>query len=157
VTDAPLHPDLAPLAFLLGTWRGEGSGRYPTIAGFAYVEEVVFGHVGKPILAYSQRTRDAASGEARHSEAGYWRVVGPGRLELVMAHPTGVAEIGEGTFEGGHIAVTSTAVTLTATAKPVSAVRRTIDVTGETLVYRLDMAAVGQPLQPHLEARLRRG
>ena len=55
------HPDLASIDWLLGTWRGRGSGFYPTIEPFEYVEEVVFGHGGKPFLTYSQKTRDAAS------------------------------------------------------------------------------------------------
>ena len=40
-----LHGDLQPLAFLLGRWCGEGKGGYPTIAPFAYGEEVRFWHV----------------------------------------------------------------------------------------------------------------
>jgi len=156
VSEPPLHPDVEPLAFLLGTWRGEGAGHYPTVADFTYTEEITFGHVGKPMLTYRQQTRDAVTGEPRHAEVGYWRVTGPGVLEVVLAHPTGVTEVSEGTFDGGAIEVATTQLAATSTAKEVTELRRHIQVDGDTLRYDLEMAAVGQPLTHHLEATLHR-
>ena len=87
-----LHPAVAHLAPLLGTWRGAGRGHYPTIDPFEYTEEVTFGHVGKPFLAYNQRTK-GADGAPLHAECGYWRPAGERGLELLIVHPSGIAEI----------------------------------------------------------------
>lgn len=150
-----LHPDAAPLAFLLGTWRGHGRGDYPTIESFAYEEEVTFSHAGKPFLAYHQKTW-APSGEPLHTEHGYLRPVGQDRAELVIAQPTGVTEIHEGTVAGQRLELRSIDVGLSPTAKSVTAVARALEVADDTLSYRLEMAAVGRPLQYHLEASLAR-
>jgi hypothetical protein len=159
-----LHPGIAVLAPLLGTWAGPGAGEYPTISSFGYVEEVTFGHVGKPFLAYAQRTRadaqDAEPGRPLHAEVGYVRVPSPGRVEWVLAHPTGITEIQEGTLtvDGTTIEMEMTATTigLTASAKDVTALGRSIRIDGDELVYTLRLGAVGQPLQHHLAATLRR-
>jgi hypothetical protein len=157
---ADLHPGVAVLAPLLGVWAGRGAGVYPTIEPFDYLEEVTFGHVGKPFLSYTQRTKAADDGRPLHAEVGYLRVPSPGRIELVLAHPTGVAEIAQGSLsvEDGtiEIEVEATNIGRSGSAKEVTALSRSIRVDGDALTYTLRMGAVRQPLQDHLAATLHR-
>jgi hypothetical protein len=152
----PLHPAMAPLGFLLGTWEGEGEGEYPTIATFGYTEQVTVSHMGKPFLAYAQRSWSLEDGRPLHAETGYWRCGPGGHIELVVAHPSGHVELSEGLVTATSITLSSAAVLGTSTAKEVRALGRRVDVDGEHLRYRLDMAAVGQELAPHLRATLLR-
>ncbi len=155
-----LHPGVAVLAPLLGTWAGHGTGEYPTIQPFGYVEEVTFRHAGKPFLAYGQQTTASDDGRPLHAETGYVRVPTPGRVEWVLAHPTGITEIQEGTLSVSGTTVemelTATSIGRTTSAKDVTALSRSIRVDGDELTYTLRLGAVGQPLQHHLSATLHR-
>ena len=157
---ADLHPDIAVLAPLLGTWAGQGAGEYPTIEPFDYLEEITFGHVGKPFLVYGQRTKSRADGRPLHAETGYVRVPSPGRVEWVLAHPTGVTEIQEGALavsaDGIDMELSATTIGLTSSAKDVAALSRSIHVRGDEFLYTLNLGAVGEPLQHHLGATLHR-
>ena len=150
------HGDLAPLAFLLGTWRGEGVGGYPTMEPFRYGEEVTFRHNGKPFLAYTQRTWSLDDDRPLHAETGYWRPQPDGGVEVVIAHPTGIAEIYYGTVAGQRIELVTDLVARTSSAKEVTALKRLFGLVEGRLMYAVDMAAVGQPLQAHLSATLDR-
>jgi hypothetical protein len=158
-----LHPDLHHVSVLLGTWSGTGHGKYPPITPFDYVESVTFSHVGKPFLAYQQRTRSMGShgvpGQPMHAESGYWRFPAPGRIEVVLSHPTGVTEIEEGTIEialDGALVIelATTSVALSSTAKSVTGIERLFRIMGDAMEYEVRMAAVGLPMQHHLSAQL---
>ena len=171
-----LHPELGPLGDLLGTWDGSGAGSYPTIEPFRYHEQVTFGHSGKPFLTYQQRTWDADSGAPLHAEVGYLRVVAaavavdrddeaagstllaatPTYLEFVLAHPTGIAEVEEGTLADGVLHLQTTSVGRTATAKPVRSLRREFRLDGDELSYDVWMAHGDTPETHHLHAALTR-
>lgn len=133
---------------------------YPTIEPFDYFEEITFGHVGKPFLSYVQKTLAADDRRPLHGEIGYLRAPAPDRVELVLAHPTGVTEIGEGTLTASGAAIemqlNATAIGRTASAKEITALARSIRIDGDELTYTVHMSAVGQPLQQHLTATLHR-
>jgi hypothetical protein len=155
-----LHPDVVPLAFLLGRWAGAGVGGYPTIEGFRFGQEIVFDHVGKPFLAYTSRTwildDEGAQVRPAATESGFWRPQPGGAVEVLLAHPTGFAEVWVGEVDGARVELRTDLVARTRSAKEVSAGHRLYGLVDGELMWAYDMAAVGQPLQPHVSARLER-
>ncbi len=153
-----LHPALEPVRLLIGTWTGAGTGEYPTLDDFAYTEEVTFTDVGKPFLAYAQRTW-APDGRPLHVETGYLRVPAEDTVEFVLAQPTGQTELAEGTLtpepEGFRIELHSQVVN-SRTAKTVEATTRTLHLADDRLTTTFDMEAVGVPMTRHLTAELSR-
>ena len=154
------HPDLEPVRFLLGRWEGAGVGGYPTIESFRFGQEITFSHIGKPFLIYSSRTwlldEDGNLIRPAATETGYWRPQPDGQIEVVLAEPTGIAEIYVGEIAGTKVEMSTDVVARTATAKDVTAGHRLYGLIGADLGWAFDMAAMGQPLQPHLSAQLKR-
>jgi len=157
-----IHPDLEPLAFLRGRWEGAGIGGYPTIESFRFGQEISFSHNGKPFLIYTSRTwrldEEGKIGPTLGTESGYWRPRPDSQVEAMLAHPTGIVEIYLGEITGTRIEMATDVVARTATAKEVTAGHRLYGLVGSSqdLAYAYDMAAMGQELQPHLSAQLKR-
>lgn len=154
MTTQTVHPDIEPLAFLLGVWTGSGRGHYPSIEPFSYEETISFTHAGKPFLTYSQRTKASDDGRPLHAESGFWRLVGGRSVELVLAHPTGIVEVDEGQLANGALHLRSLRVAGTNSAKEVTEIERVFTFHNDILRYSVHMAAVGFPLTCHLEAQL---
>jgi hypothetical protein len=155
-----LHPLCGPVAWLLGTWRGNGHGDYPAIDKFQFGQELIFTHDGRPFFHYFSRSWiiDEAGEKVRDAalETGFLRCQEDGKVEFLLSHNTGFVEIYYGTAEGGKLDLATDAVVRTETAKEyVGGTRLYGNVEGD-LLYAFDMAAMGQPLQPHLWARLQR-
>lgn len=164
-TAPTLHEKLEPLAFLVGTWRGVGVGGYPTIEQFRYEQELAFTHDGRPFLHYTTRSWILSEAGERvrpaASEVGWWRPgAEPRSVEVMLAQHTGLVEVylGEATF--AKVELATDVVARTSTAKEVVGLRRLYGLVGgedggpRDLAYAIDLAAVGQPLQSHLSARL---
>ncbi|MEU9174114.1 FABP family protein [Streptomyces sp. NPDC048420] len=156
------HALLEPVLGFLGVWRGRGRGGYPTLDDeFSYAQEVTFSHDGRPFLRYEARAwlldGDGAPLRPAARESGWWRLQPDGRVEALVTQPTGITEILVGQAGEGAVDLSTHAVALTPTAKEVTATRRRYTLAGEdALTFVHDLAAVGQPLQHHLSATLRR-
>ncbi|MCX4777399.1 FABP family protein [Streptomyces sp. NBC_01264] len=171
------HPQLQPVLGLIGRWHGRGSGEYPTLEhGFRYEQEITFSHDGRPFLAYESRAWliDDSGKAVRPAgrETGWWRILPDASVEVTLAHPTGIVETyvgqvsradgadGTDSADGSHgadgtrIEMATDTVGLTPRAKEVTGMRRRYALQDGGLTIVQEMAAVGQPMQHHLQAVL---
>lgn len=157
-----IHPRVAPLAWLIGTWRGTGQGDYPTIDGFTFGQEMSFQQDGRPFISYVSRSwiLDAEGNVVREAaqETGFFRPQEDRSLEVVMAHNTGFVEIWAGQLHESQprFEIVTDAVARTGTAKEYAGGTRLYGYVEGDLMYAFDMAAMGEELQPHTWGRLQR-
>jgi hypothetical protein len=155
-----LHPDLMPLAWLVGTWRGKGRGEYPNIEGFQFAQEVSFNHDGRAFLNYFSRSwiidENDEIVQPAASEVGFWRIKEKNVLEVLLAHNTGIAEGWVGLVQGAKIQLAMDQGYSSPTAKIVTAGSRLYGLVEGELFTSYDMAAQGQTLQAHLWSSLER-
>ncbi|KAK3025105.1 hypothetical protein RJ639_044345 [Escallonia herrerae] len=151
-----VHPAVEPLSYLLGTWRGQGEGGFPTISSFAYGEELHFSHSGnKPVIAYSQKTWKLSSGEPMHAETGYWRPKPDGTVEVVVAQSTGLVEVQKGTYDAEE-RVVKLQSELVGNASKVKEITRAFKFDNGELCYVVEMATNLTSRLPHLKASLKK-
>lgn len=158
-----LHPDCLVLLPLVGVWRGEGEVVYPTIEGpYRFGQQLVICHDGRPFLRYESRAwlLDEVGEVIRPAarETGFWRPQQDDTIELLATHATGVVEIYYGQPRSQTSwELTTDAVVRTASAKEVTAAHRLYGIVENgDLAYVEERAMVGQPMQPHVSARLTR-
>jgi len=155
---ADLHADLMPYAWLVGQWQGSGHGDYPSTDTFQFGQEVAFAHDGRPFLHYFSRTWlvDDEGNTLRPAalETGFLRPRPDSECELVLAHPTGFAEVWYGHVDGAKIELGTDVIARTQSAKEVTAGSRLYGLVDGDLLWAYDMAAEGHPLQSHLWGRL---
>ena len=157
-----LHHDCLALLPLVGVWRGAGEVVYPTIDGpFHFGQQLVFSHDGRPFLHFEARAwlLDADGEVIRPAarESGWWRPQPDDTLEVLTTHATGIVEL----YYGRPLSQTSweiatDAVVRSASAKEVTGAKRLYGIVEGDLAYVEERAMVGQPLQPHVSARLQR-
>ncbi|WP_108718242.1 FABP family protein [Miniimonas sp. S16] len=139
-------PELYPLAWLLGSWRGPGVLAYPGIPERGIVADMVVTHDGGPYLAYTTTLRlgervdheapfdpeALVAGEIWSRESGFWRPAtgsearpvqgapadgpAPTAIEVLATDPSGFAAVLGGSAQGPRIDVASDWVASTATS-----------------------------------------
>lgn len=158
--DPTLHPDIAPLAWLVGRWEGAGVVGYPTTESANFGQELLVSHDGRPFLRWESTTwilDEAGEKVAPHtSELGWWRMAGDGEAELLLAHPTGVVEMYFGSAEPARIDLRTDGVIRSASGPEYSAAARMYGYVRSNLMWVMDMAAEGQPMSSYMSAELKR-
>jgi hypothetical protein len=153
-----IHPNVAPFAWLLGSWEGGGDGDYPTIEKFAFGQELLFQQDGRPFIHYMGRAwiKDADGNKVREAaqETGFLRCLEGGEVEWTLTHNTGITELYLGKIDGAKLEVSTDAVLRTGTAKEYAGGHRLYGLVEGDLWFAMDMAAMGQELQPHLWGKL---
>ena len=156
------------MSWLIGRWIGVGTGQYPTIEDFRFGQEVQFSCDGRPFLTYWSRSWELdVDGERVRptaTESGFLRPRPDRTVELLLTHPTGYSEIWEGSVEvtglvqdtitGAKMELRTDVVARTEDSKPYTSGHRLYGLVEGDLLWTFDMAAMEQPLQNHLAARL---
>ena len=162
-----LAPEVYPLAWLVGRWRGEGVISYPNIPEAQIRQEIVVDHDGGPYLTWASimwlSQDDGAEGLVWATERGFWRVPGDRPegipddehvVELMIVDPAGHLTFYAGSVGGRRIDLASDLIARTPDAAEMTAASRMYGLVRGQLMWVWDMAAFGEPLQSYASAQL---
>lgn len=180
-----LAPELYPLSWLLGQWKGFGLLGYAGIPERSIVCEMTFDHDGGPYLRCTQTVWSAdgvlsgpvnpeMSGSTGYEalvkdviwsvETSYWRPVSAQpadgghivQLEVVAADPAGHLSLFVGEARGPRISLSTDAVVSSPTAAALAGATRLFGLVASDLLWTHDIAAFGEPLGSYASGRLTR-
>jgi hypothetical protein len=157
-----LHPDLVPLAFLLGRWQGAGVAEFPGTEKCNFGQDVTFSHDGRDFLEYVSHTwqLDDEGNKVRplETETGYWRIDSDRQVEVVMVRDQGVAEVWYGELADGkpQIDLATDAIARTPSAGPYTAGKRLYGYVNGDLMWVGERATPETSLKPHMSAHLKK-
>lgn len=166
-----LAPEIYPLAWLVGSWRGTGVLDYPGIPAADFVHEASFDHDGGPYLRYrSTMTLADAEGQEPQvwaSETGYWRVPpvapegvvlreGQFPVEVLLTDGAGILSLYLGAVGNGRIDLATDMVARVPSAAEFTGSTRMYGLVAGELLWAWDAAAFGHDLQSYASAKLTR-
>ncbi|GAA2623369.1 FABP family protein [Streptomyces axinellae] len=162
-----LHPDLVPLAFLLGRWTGAGVAALDNEQGEGqdkcnFGQEVSFSHDGRDFLEYVSHSweldQEGKKVRPLETETGYWRIDKDRKVEVVMIRDQGIAEIwyGELADQKPQIDLVTDAVARTASAGEYSGGKRLYGYVNSDLMWVGEKSTPQVPLQPYMSAHLKK-
>lgn len=154
-----LNPALVGLAWLRGRWEGTGYRQWPGEEKIRFSQQVDITDNGGAFLHHFSQTfevdEDGLPVRPLAMEAGFWRPLPDGTVDLVMCNPEGFAEIWYGKVSPGRIDLTTDAVVRSPDADvEYTAGRRLYGTVDGRLMYSFDRATTDQPLQPYVWATL---
>ena len=160
-----LAPEVYPLAWLVGSWRGTGEVSHPQVPRVEIEAEALVRHDGGPYLAWTSTFRLAGEDDVWATESGYWRVsperpadLPDGRfpVELLLVDPAGHLTMFAGVVGNGRIDLASDLLVRSPDAVELTAGTRLLGLVRGELMWTWDVAAFGEPLQSYSAVRMAR-
>lgn len=158
--DVNLPRPLASLAWLIGRWEGAGVIGYPGMESANFGQEVICRHDGRPFLEWQSRMwkldSDGNKVEPIDMEMGFWRPLPNNEVELVLTHPTGIVEMYYGETSPAKIELRTDGVLRSPHAPEYTAATRLMGYVNSNLMWAMDIASGGHPMQSYASAELKR-